>query len=148
MVELYLLSPIRLPNVMLTRLSTGAHLTYMPTCYIRSPCRHRHRHRHHQLQELGTSSLLHPPLEYKFFQNTVITFNRRLANRRFDPSTLPHYIKISKRSSFPGQSTIANSRTHLAMFASSVTLASSSGTVVMQSYQRSLFFIIFFNHSE
>jgi hypothetical protein len=149
-VELYLHSPIRLPNVVLTRLSTGAHFTYMLSCYIRSPCRRRrhHRHHNHHLQELGTRGLVHPPLEYKFFQNIVININRRPANRRFDPSTLPHYIKTSKRLSFPGKFTIANSLTYLAMFTSTVTSASYSGTVAMHSYQCSLLFIKFFNHLE
>jgi hypothetical protein len=67
--------------------------------------------------------------------------NRRPANRRFDPSTHLHYVNIPKRSSFPGQSTIADARA-LSMFTSSFTSARHSGTVEVQ-YQCSLFSITF-----
>jgi hypothetical protein len=51
---------------------------------------------------------------------------------------------MSKQLSFPSQSTIFNARA-LAVFTSSLTLASRFGSVIEQAYQCSLFLIIFFN---
>jgi hypothetical protein len=69
--------------------------------------------------------------------------NRRPAYRWFDPSILQH-VQIPKRSSFRNQATIANERS-LAMYTSSVTPASHTGSVSIQSYQCSMFFITFCN---
>jgi hypothetical protein len=73
--------------------------------------------------------------------DTIAIYRQRIfwlqsspANRRFDPSTLPQYGKIPKRSLFPGQSTMANARA-LAMLTCPVTSASHFGSVVVYSYQ-------------
>jgi hypothetical protein len=63
------------------------------------------------------------------------------AHRRFDPSTLPQYPN-KKRSSIPGQCARV-----LAMFTSSITSASHSGSVVVQAYHCSLFFVTFCNET-
>jgi hypothetical protein len=71
-------------------------------------------------------------------------------NMWFDTSTLPRYVQIPKRSSFPGQSTIANARAlwrylQLSEVSQSVSQpASHSVSVVVQSYC-SLFLITFCN---
>jgi hypothetical protein len=68
-------------------------------------------------------------------------------NRRFVPSTLPQYVQIPKRYSIFVRLSIDDChcvRT-LTMFTSLVTSANLSCSVVVQSYECSLFFIVFCN---
>jgi hypothetical protein len=74
----------------------------------------------------------------------MLSIQSSSANRRFDLSILPQYVQRTRRSSFLGQWAIANAHA-LAMFTGSVTSARHSGSVVVQSYQRSLLFVTLCN---